>query len=378
MKRSILLLGNPKSIFIKQSILNVLKEIDLDIYVGGNTNLNKEDKEFYKNNNVEYINLFEVRGAYKYLPKIGVLFSYFHNIRKIAKNKKFDFLQIHYVGNQRFTKYTYRIYKMISHKLIITFWGSDILDIDEKKAKYIKGLVKQADTIVLPTAQMKFMFEKYYGEEFSYKIKHCIFGNPVVQTYIENKSELSDIEKYMPVELPKNKKIISVGYNGLPRQNHIKIIEAISTLPSKIKDNIIVLIQAGYGGNSEYINEIKNCFDTLNINGIVLENFIGMKETIALKKRVDIFIHGQKTDALSASLIEYILMDTFVLNPKWIQYNELKELGINYIEYQHFSDIKEILINIFENKIEKGQYDKVIEENFSWSARKKEWKSLYE
>lgn len=378
MNKSLLILGSPKSIYIKQYIINVLKEKPIDVFLGGNHELDEDEKNFFSENNVKYINVYKIKGIYKYLPKIGILFGYVHNIKNILKNKKFDYIHIHYVGDQRLMKYVHKIYKRISKKLILTFWGSDILDINKETAKCIYGLIVQADIIVVPTIQMQVEFEKYFGKNFNYKIEHILFGNPVVQTYTEIKSDIDNIERYMPLQLPNNKTIIAVGYNGSPRHNHFKILEVLNTLPHRIKDKIFILIQAGYGGTPDYIYELKTYLKNINIDGVVLENFIDIKETIALKKRVDVFIHGQKTDALSSSVLEYMLLDTIVLNPKWIQYYEWKALGIEYIEYDEFSDIKNILVNMFDKKITKNENEIIIEENFSWIARKDEWQRLYD
>lgn len=377
MSKSLLIIGNPKSIYIKQYITNVLKGEKLDVYLGGSYDLKEEDKAFFSRHDVKYINLFKIKGIYQHLSKTGILLAYVHNLKNIKK-EKFDYVHIHYIGNHRLMKYIYKIYKKISHKLILTFWGSDILDINQKKARYIKGLIEQADTIVIPTIQMQTAFERNFGYAFNFKIKHCLFGNPVVQTYIDLKSNMDKIENCMPVDLPDNKKIIAVGYNGSPRQNHFKILETIDLLPYDIKDNIFVLVQAGYGGTTSYINDLKKYMNDMSFDGLVLEKFIDIQETIALKKRVDIFIHGQKTDALSSSVLEYMLMDSFVLNPKWIQYDEWKALGIKYIEYDDFPDIRNIVINILDNKVTKYQNEIIIEKEFSWMARKAEWQSLYE
>ncbi|MDD7513310.1 MAG: glycosyltransferase [Clostridiales bacterium] len=377
MSKSLLILGNPTSIYIKQYIINVLYEKELDVYLGGNYDLSEEDKVFFSKFDVRYINLFKIEGIYKYLSKAGILLGYVQNLKNI-KNGKFDYVHIHYIGNHRLMGYVYKIYKKIANKLILTFWGSDILDINQKKAGYIKGLLKQSDTIVIPTIQMQTAFKKYFGDEFNCKIKPCLFGNPVVQTYMDIKSDVDIIEQFIPIKLPDNKKVIAVGYNGSPRQNHFKILEILNSLPYEMKDNIFVLVQAGYGGTTDYKNDLKKYIDKMSIDGAVLEKFIDVKETIALKNRVDIFIHGQMTDALSSSVLEYILMGSFVLNPRWIQYDEWKALGIKYIEYDNFLDIRNIIINILENKVTKYHNEEIIEKNFSWEARKAEWQSLYE
>ena len=67
------------------------------------------------------------------------------------------------------------------------------------------------------------------------------------------------------------------------------------------------------------------------------------------------------------------------MNPAWIEYDELKKIGIEYIEYKEFSELNGIIENCIQEKIninlEKNR--ELIYDHYSWEALEEDWISVF-
>ena len=81
---------------------------------------------------------------------------------------------------------------------------------------------------------------------------------------------------------------------------------------------------------------------------------------------------------MSSSIREYLFSDVIVINPEWIKYHELRNLGVEYIEYSSFTDLHDIIINcINENiDIDFALNKELIFKNYSWEQSKLSWQKF--
>lgn len=369
----ILIIGSPESIYIKYYIKNVLVPLNLNILLSCSKELRYEDKMFYDEYNVRLVNLYEKRGILGKLPKISTLISYIKNLKKYTSNGNIEFIQLHYVGNPQLMKFSYKFLKKYTKRLISTFWGSDILDIDDKRARQIEGLMTVSDKIVLSTAAMKEKFQEYYGNKYDHKIVSYLFGNQIIERSLEvgNKER----KKKNP-----DKYNVAIGYNGSKRQQHLKVIEELSMLPKDVKRKLNIIVQMSYSmPNTEYKDSIKYSIYKADLCGYIIEKYLNIDETIQLRKNIDIFINSQTTDALSSSVLEYIYFGAEVLNPKWINYKEWESMGISYNKYESFSELNNLIIKIIQGGIHTDHVKNasIIEKNFTWKNNAPKWQNLY-
>jgi hypothetical protein len=106
-------------------------------------------------------------------------------------------------------------------------------------------------------------------------------------------------------------------------------------------------------------------------------------EVGALRKSVNVYVNAQITDALAATVNEYIYAGATVLNPNWLNYNELKKLKIKYLDYNKIEEIPMIIEqqisdpNSYLTLSDKEYNACKIWENYSWERKKKEWDRIY-
>lgn len=375
----ILIIGNPTSIYTKYYVQKVLAPLEARIYLNCNQELDSADVTFYKHANVEFVNLYKTSGILKKIPRISTIRAYIKNLKDLAGKEKFDYIQIHSIGNPGLMRFAYKALKKNTNCLILTFWGSDILNIDNKRAKQIKNLIKVADKIVLSTKTMKERFRFYYGDSYDHKIKSRLFGNSIIEHNVylkENSIKLTSDNKRKS-----EKYIVAIGYNGSKRQQHLNVINELGKLDEINKAKLHLIIQMSYGSpDGLYKNEIMAAMKTASLEGEIIEKYLTMDETIRLRKSVDLFINGQITDALSSSVLEYMYFGAEVLNPNWISYEEWRDLGIIYNEYDKFEDIASYVIELLEGRTYTPHENnvKIIEENFTWNSVAPTWRKLFE
>lgn len=370
----ILIIGNGKSIYIQNYIKYVLLGGDNKVYLSFHNDYNDELLAIYQSLGVELVDLFEKRGPFRQIPKISTLSSFIMNLNAKIKPLDFDIIHIQGMYDSNLLGFAYKSIRKCCKRLVLSYWGSDILDIDNKKAKKMRNLLNAASVIHIATESMRKAFRGYYGKQYDKKLASAFFGNVLVQRYTElsGSGTLSSLEN--PIYLPEDKYIIALGYNGNKRQQHKEIITSLASLPKQILKKCYFVIQMSYGIDSDnYMTVIMNILKDNNMEGVVFDKFLSVDESIALKSKVDIFVHGQTTDAHSSSLLEYMYLGSKVISPSWIEYEEWKELGIKYWEYDSFSDLPRLFEFLLDYDFDAQNNYEIIKKEYSWESKKQDW-----
>ena len=171
-----------------------------------------------------------------------------------------------------------------------------------------------------------------------------------------------------------------IGYNGSIRQNHLKVINELSTLDNETLNKLNIVIQLSYGLTSdEYRQNIIDEISKINVKHVIIDDFLNKEKSAMLRIATDIFIHAQESDAFSASIQECVYGGAVLINPEWIVYKEFDDIGIDYIKYDSFDELPFIIKDISDGNVNIYNADKVKElyEKYSWNAVKKDWLKLY-
>lgn len=364
---NIVILGDPNSIWIKRYINNVLKEKSNKVYIFTENTWNNDN---VYNDNVKIINC-KIKEIYRKLRLASVIYG-IHFLQWINKNDEIDCMHIHFVNNRKL------IALLLTHKkikkIIVTFWGSDLLRSDVINKHYFKKCYQYIDNISVGSNQMKEYFINNSKICMGEKVQVVRFGVDGIDTI----NELINSYKKANDNI-----CVAIGYNGSKQQNHLTVIEEISKLPKKLREKLILILPMTYGLNKNYYFDVKQKLDSLGINYKIYTEYLNSTEMSKIELEADIFIHAQKSDALSASVQEFLAAGTIVLNPKWIEYEELKDNDVFYYEYNSNSDISEILLSILNNGISE-EVRKKLKDNInimvnmsSWRTLIDEWNKLY-
>lgn len=271
--------------------------------------------------------------------------------------------------------------KFMRYKTFIMFWGSDILAISAKDAKKLEHVVKNANVINRPGEQTYKAFTTFFGYKYEklFTKKSLRFGTLALPWIERTRATYDKVECKKHFGLAVDKISIAIGYNGHRRHQHLKVIDELSKLSISQKDKLQLIIHfVGYE-DLAYEELLKNTLKTCGIAYTFIDRPLDFPEIAVLRLATDIFIHAQTTDGLSGSIRECLYAGTIVVNPAWIEYDELKKIGIEYIEYKEFSELNGIIENCIQEKIninlEKNR--ELIYDHYSWEALEEDWISVF-
>lgn len=380
MSSKILLVGNIYDKHICRLVNHVSSivgdDVQIDIF---NTNTSKHPlPEMYSCYGIVY-NKRKYFPALMYkLPKIGVFFSgILDTVISFNKlnGKKYDLVNIHFVSWNLY--FAINKLKRVSSFLMLSPWGSDVLRISSFTRYLLKNVYNKADFISLPNTGFRNKVQSIFKIPES-KIINMGLGSDIIDM-IEINQDLDKKEAKNKLGF-KDKYIITIGYNGSKAQNHLNVIEQIYLVKKSLPENLFLLLPMTYPfDNNEYINLVKEKLEEYNMSYVIYDSFLSDAIMLLLRKCTDVFIHVQNTDASSASLQEYLLTNTIVLNASWLKYPQIEKYGKPYFTFDNIEEIGEILLSITEKQqsIEVSESLKVDLFNNGWNKRIKPWIEFY-
>lgn len=369
--KKMLIAGNANSIYLLDYIRYTLDGLDFEVFVPCFGQVSKDYLAEYDKLNVELIPLQNHGSTFgKYLAILKFIF--------FRLGGRIDFLNIQYVPSGRYLYFLSILQLLFARKSGLSFWGSDILRIGEKQAHKLESLLKRCKAISLPTIEMRKKFQVFYGQKYDSKIiAGCYFGSPIFSAIQEQSFDKLTAKKRLG--LPTNKTIVHIGYSGAKAQQHLPVIEQLAELPPTVKQQLFIQIHLGYALESpEYCRQIQDALDRSRIEHELILDFLDRPGMATFRLAADVFIHAQITDAMSSTIREYLFAHAALFNPVWIPYPEFKKLGIDYLEYHNFSEIKDGLIAYLSGNltIDFTNNQNLMFNNYSWEKAKAAWQSF--
>lgn len=182
-------------------------------------------------------------------------------------------------------------------------------------------------------------YNKFFGNTKN-KLDIVYYGVsliPYIDRWLSEKKQcINDLS------IPKDKIVISVGYNGRLQQQHDKVINVLNIL--KNKQDYFLLIQSSYGNEDVvYKQKLKTILDNSGFQYKIISNYLTMDELAKLRVITDIFINAQTTDAFCNSIKEYMYSKTQIINASWLHYPEIDILQLKINEFSNFDQIPSLL-----------------------------------
>lgn len=363
-------MGTGSSQFVKEIVEYVLDDSKNQIYVTYNRRASDLFVEFYDKKGVNLIDTHERGSLLSKIPKLGVLANLYREVKRTAADQRFDVIHVHSMNNYIYTYFAINILGKYADKIICTYYGSDIFTKSEKELKRFSKLIEKIDVITMASDNMIKRFEEAYDSKYTQKIKKVAFG----LSGFSNIDRTDD--KYKELE---NKFVVAIGHNNCVEQQHLEVLSQIEELKPEIQKNITIVLQLTYGnGSEEYINEIREKINNLKSEVVCFTEYMNGYEIAKLINSVDVYVNSQKTDALSGAMLEYLYGKTTVLNPVWIDYSDLDTLGINYLKYDNFNQVPNLIEAIYNDEIiiDTSLNHDIIKENYHWENQREKWKEI--
>lgn len=376
----ILLIGNVNSFWIKEYVQYVLLNEENDIFIASKPVTNKEFRYFYINSGIQILNTDKGTFFIDFIPKLRTLVNMKKKVKKEYKKGEFDFIHIHSVPSNFMVKFLYKKIIKYGKNLICTFWGSDLMSKDKEQLDNVIPCLEKSKYISYSSDGMDKYFHDVFGDIYNNKIRRAKFGISIYDVINQVKKDKSKEECKEFFGINKDKVSVAIGYNGNKRQHHIDVIKEIAKLNKETLDKICMIVQLSYGLSSEeYRQEIINELSKIDVEFVIIDDFLDKSKSAMLRLATDIFVHAQESDAFSASIQECVYGGSILINPSWIMYKEFDNVGIDYLTYRSYEQIGEYITNILDNKVDIDNSDKVhlLYNKYSWQAVKKDWLKLY-
>ena len=377
MKR-ILFIGNAHH----QLIFNMVKwlkykdpEIRVDII---NTKYNK-DKELPSYYNEIYN--YSIPEKLNLTPFFGKV-AHIRNIKKFIRESPYTYQAVHFHFARTIYSSLIRELRKKTQKIVVTVWGSDFNAVSRFTKKRLRKLFNQADIVSLSNETMMVKFLNYYNwENKNSKFKIVKIGLEPLE-YLQKKTFVKNDCKEK-LNLPIDRIIISLGYNGSPNQQHIKIISALknNTDLSEWKNKLFFVVPVTYGATKEYLRKVEVAITDLGFPFILYKSFLSEKEIACLRLHTDILIQLQRNDQFSGSMQEHIYAGGVVITGSWLPYTPLSNEGVYFRSIDNANKVVDellfVLMNL-ETEKEKCKNNKnKIYQISSWKANIDKWIDLY-
>lgn len=374
-----LLISDAGSMHVYNFVKNNLIGRDFDIYILSHSiiDIPTEYKLYYQNNNITVYTPQDIP-EYKNRNIKTTILKFLYKLQVIRNIGYFDVCHIHYLNI--YSCILYLLNKKRFNKLILTFWGSDILVKDKRAYWFRKRCMKYADQITLSVHKTLRTFHDKYGHSFDDKVRIVRFMSGTIDIIKDKLLHSNPSESKKQLGLPLDKISITLGYNADSSQHQDLLIEYLESLPYNIKNKLFIVVPMTYSRiDNNYIENVEKALQNSSIKGKILTDYMTYTQMADLSIASDIYVNSRDTDAFSNSMKEQLFAGTLMIQGKWLEYDELDAISWPRVIINDRTELPTVVRDIIENhpdKIKKNSC-KFIWETFSGPGVRKQWDNLY-
>lgn len=308
----------------------------------------EEVASYYRDRNVKLIKANDFSGI-RFRP-LRVFFNIISGIRIIIGSRKehYDYCFVHFLSTRRAIL---SWFVPSSTKLVLITYGSDILRRKDFNNFFFKKMLDRAFLIDFTSGNLKYTFEKAYGDK--YKPKSVEIGFPcysygILKQMTETYSKKSIKQHF---DIPVEKKVVVCGHTSTEEEQFERMIAALERIDNKAKENyhFVFFMTYGAGNYKSYRTEIETILSQSSISYTVLNKFLSAEEVAMVHVMSDVHITSIRTDAISFFMLEEMYAGATLLYGEWLHYVEFEEDDFGTIKYKDFDDLP-----VQFNKIAKG------------------------
>jgi hypothetical protein len=344
------------------------------------TGIEAEYRDFYEKKNIHIIEPpARVVTWYKDGKKgnfLKTIYMYFLQIKAVIKEGKFDIINLHYI--ELFHLFLVNILRtFMGSKVILSYWGSDLLRAADRELHREGLFVKHADFVTFENGDLRIKFEKTYQWSDRINTETIFFGLPVLDIIREKQRTGTNEDIRRRWKIPDSKKILAIGHNAARQQRHLDVLSVIARLNKETKDKLFILLQMSYGGTEEYKNKVTWAVKDTGCEYLIVDRFLTDEEVAELRIITDLFVHAQVTDAFSGSVCENLFAETLLINARWLHYQEFNDYDFKYIEFVDFNEISGIVERFVGEKADVSGNRDLMWRLRAWENCAPQWEKIY-
>lgn len=227
-------------------------------------------------------------------------------------------------------------------KLILSFWGSDLLQDEGELARSHKlKILDSAKAITVQNEDLRQIIAIKYGWDFYQKVQCNLFlPNQTIFNQIKQGNR-QDAIKWLRTFGPVDEDAVTVllGYNSRPA---MRVQETLDFLLNQTEDVITRLhfvFTFSYGKNEQTEREIVALLQHRNIPFTVINRYLKDEEMAIFRLSVDVLFQVPHTDAFSTTMIEHLYAGARVIIGTWLPYGKLRRTGLTFREIENYQQI---------------------------------------
>lgn len=349
--------------------------------VRGNREEDQKYLDFYQEKGVHMIRFPQtVSDVYEGKEKgnrLKVWYSHFLKVREVLKAGPFDLINMQYAEYADLIDIVLLKY-LTRTRLVLSYWGSDLFRLKEGRRAAMGRYARHADYITFDSRDLEAEFRNQYGRAGRKGMGTVMFGLPVLNLIEETRRRSTREELRRKWGVPEDKIVIAAGYNGIPEQQHKRVLGAVGRLPQEWKEKVAVVLQMTYGGTKCYRRSVAAAAEKTGCRHLEFERFQTPEEAAEFRLLADIYINAQTTDAFSGSVCEYLSAGTVLLNARWLRYREFEKGKFHYVEFTDFADLTKQLERTLKEKPEVCGNREAVWKLRSWERCLPRWEQVYQ
>ena len=365
MKKKIIVLGNINSIWIKQFVEYVLIPKNYEVYLDKGHSEKITYESFYESIGVHIIGGYKLNTTIMNIPIVNSLYLRYKKKNSLLGYRGlFDGIFVFFSVPIEIECALYLNTNNIP--IVSAFIGSDILKANKKQIVLLNQLLKNQYLNAVCTSAAPY---DRFKACFPWKNADVIRFSIPTFSYIDN---IIDIREESIEKTRSHKRNVCIGYNARKEQQHIKVIEALAKLPQEIKQTLVLVLPMTYLVDEDYIKVVEESLMDSGLEYHIIRNYMDSEAMAKLWLSIDIYINAQKTDALSASMLEALYAGAIVISGGWLKYKELDEYGIDVIQFSDFSDLTRTVAEHIDERRDNSVHDK-LKDNISIDKFQRGW-----
>ena len=332
-------------------------------------------QKFYDENNITVFTADTPDAKSNRFSTLKRLYRKYIFLKKLGK---VDVCHIHYLHMQSIL--LYKLFKRNFKRLVLTYWGTDVLHPSEKEIKMQKKILPDADKITVTVKNSYNVFRERFGNAYDDKLEVVHFPSgavPKIREMCENKSRE---ECRKEIGVPDGKLLLVCGYNADPAQRQDICLNEIALLPESYRDRLHILIPLQYGRfDLNYVEKVKQAAESCGCSYEALEEYVPFERNAVMCLATDIYLNLRVSDAFSNAMKEQITANSLMIQGDWLHYIEVDEMEAPVVKIGDLSELHGAIQKVMdeydfptENKIFYPMYN-----IFDPDSLKNEWTRIF-
>ncbi len=295
----------------------------------------KQYEEYYKENN---ITVFSPGKENDGKGKLATAKRFMRKLLFLLKLGKVDVCHIHYL--HRSSCVLYKIFKNNFKKLIISFWGTDILCPPHKEDEQQRKVIPYADLITVTVEHSKDVFRQRFGTGYDNLLTFGRFAGGGIQGIHDFAPQKTIEECRNEFNIPDGKLCVVCGYNADPSQHQDIICNEISLISEEVRNKIHLIIPLQYGVTSQkYVEDVKNAAEKSGCSYEILQEYVPFERNSIMCLATDIYLNLRDSDAFSNAMKEQMYSGSVMIQGSWLKYKELDDCKAPVVKIDSLNEL---------------------------------------